>query len=72
MIDALDKLFESMIVTVGGVNRVSYLSTKPLSGGPNIQAIVRDSRRFVAVAEQIREKVSEAATIGKGQILAQY
>ena len=36
LIDALNKLFENLVNTVGGIYRVSYLSTKSTTGGPNI------------------------------------
>ena len=57
--DMLDRLLENMINFVGGVNRVRHLgSNKHLQlAGPNIQAIVRENKRFRTVSALIQQRV---------------
>lgn len=66
--DALDGLLDTMINTVGNVNRVSYLSSvhnlkgggnNPAAtlGGANIQHMIRESRQFRKTAENIHQRI---------------
>eukprot|EP01038_Epipyxis_sp_PR26KG_P008413 gene8413-11380_t len=57
--DMLDRLLENMINAVGNVNRVIYIPMKSIipSTGPNIQTIVRESRQFRIISENIQERV---------------
>jgi dynein heavy chain len=59
---ALDHLMDTMISTVGNVNRVSYLSSKGTGtntsgGGPNIQSMIRDSRKFRLASFNIQQRI---------------
>ena len=58
--DVLDKLLELMINTMGSVNRVNYLhpvNTKSSVAGPNIQAIIRESRQFRLMSDNLKRRV---------------
>lgn len=61
--EALEKLLDMMISAVSNVNRVSYLnpnknSSLTSSGGPNIQAIIRENRQFKNIAVEIQQKIT--------------
>ena len=56
--DSIARLFDNVVNTLGGLNRVIYLSNKSISGGPNIPAIIRDSRLYNQVLSQINEKIA--------------
>jgi dynein heavy chain len=58
--EALEGLLDTMINTVGNINRVGYLTTGAKNiptVGANIQHMVRESRRFRQMAESIQERV---------------
>ena len=57
--EMLDRLMETMVNTVGNVNRVSYLNSKSSGGnvGANIQHIIRESRRFRDTLQKIEQRV---------------
>lgn len=55
--DSLMKLFENMINTISGINRVVYLNAKTSTVGPNVQSILRDSRVYNQTIELIKEKI---------------
>lgn len=59
--DALDTVFDTLINTSGGVNRVSYINKNASSSsfGPpaNIQTIIRDNRVFRHLLENFHQKV---------------
>jgi dynein heavy chain len=57
--EMLEKLLDSIINAVGNVTRVSYLnhSKSMSSGGPNIQAIVRENKQFRQTSLHIQQRV---------------
>ena len=57
LVDSIYKLFDNMVNTVGGINRVCYLSGKSTSGGPNVQSIIRENRQFTQTLDLIKEKI---------------
>ena len=57
--EVLDKLLDTIINTVGQVNRVTYNSqSKSAASGPNIQAIIKENRQFRLMAANLRNKVT--------------
>lgn len=56
--DVLSSLMETMINTVGNVNRVSYLTSKGSSvPGANIQSIIRENKTYRQTFENIDQRV---------------
>lgn len=56
--EMMDRLLDLMVTTVGNVNRVSYLSHKLSPLGPNVQAIIRENRLFLELADALQTKIS--------------
>ena len=57
--DAVDRLIEIMVNSVGNLNRVAYLNNKVNnSGGASIQSMVRNDRKFCETVQKIKDRLA--------------
>lgn len=56
--EMIENLMETMINQCGNVGRIIYLTKGAVTNGPNIQTIIRESKTFNTVMNDIRQRIN--------------